>query len=84
MDDGRLAIAKLIISVSCIVFFIAFIANIFGQFHSTGTYQVPEDLVSIIKLAFGAGVSVLALSTFVQGRKELEKKKDDNNPPRNS
>ncbi len=73
---NQLAIAAGVVGVTTALFFIAFLANIVGQFHATGTYIVPEDLVNVIKMVFGVATAVLTWGGISGARKQLEKKED--------
>jgi cbb3-type cytochrome oxidase subunit 1 len=74
----RLAIAAGVVGVSGALFALAFIANGIGQFHLTGTYVPPADLVDLLKLVFSASIVVLTWGGMKTNTKALEKREKDN------
>jgi len=67
---GRLLIAGGVVFAATVLFVAAYIANGYGQLHSTGLYNVPPELVDLFKLILGSAIAVLTLSTLRLARSD--------------
>jgi hypothetical protein len=75
--DGRLMIATGVIGIVSVLFLAALIANGWTQIKQTGLYIIPDALVNILNLVFGASVTILGLGGIAAARANNEGKAID-------
>jgi hypothetical protein len=77
MYGGRILAALGVVGASCALFLLAFIANAWTVIKHGEIYNVPKDLIDIIKLVFTAAIGVLTVGAISEWRRLKQKDDDD-------